>query len=197
MRHRLKLHRAYLIGPMDRAREQGRIWREELEDWLASMEIISFNPYKKPIIDDTALEDDDSFELRTQARARSDWDAMRTIMKPVRNSDLRMCDHADFIISYLNLDHKMCGTWEELFTSNSQKKPIVVMMEGGKKEVPDWLFSVCPHEMIFGTWDEVKEYIRHIDQDEHINPLGRWRFFDIENQIKKILNGPKPTISQG
>ncbi len=186
--HRLRLHRAYLVGAMDRAREAGKIWRDDLGAWLKRRKIIAFNPYQKPALDKATFEDDDAFVARHEAKERGDFDFVRDNMKHVRAFDLRMVDHSDFLVVNLDIEQHPCGTYEEIFSANRQKKPIITRAAHGKKNMPDWLFGVYPHETMFDTWDEIKEYIRHIDEDTEIDTLGRWQFFDLEPVIRELLD---------
>ena len=50
-------------------------------------------------------------------------------------------------------------------------------MEQGKNQTPDWLFGTIPHQMFFSTWDEIKQYLIHIDTSENIDTHKRWYFF--------------------
>ena len=173
---------------MDRARESGRQWREDMEPWLVSRGIITLNPYDKPLLEsDNALEDDDSFVQMHKAKELGLFTKASQLMKPIRKVDLRMVDHCDFIIVNLDMKQEPCGTWEELFLANREMKPIVTHCAQGKKNMPNWLFAVFPHELMFDSWDEVKEYLRHIDEDEHVDHLSRWHFFDIEDKVRQIL----------
>lgn len=101
-------------------------------------------------------------------------------MRPIRNVDLRFTDMADFLIVNLDLEVHPCGTYNEVFIAVQQKKPIIIHCEQGKKEIPNWLWGCCKHELFFSTWHEVKEYLRHIDEDKEANHLGRWQLFDFE-----------------
>ena len=74
----------------------------------------------------------------------------------------------------------MCGSYHEAFVAVAQKKPLLIMCQQGKQNVPNWLFGVVPHEHMFGSWSELIEYIHHINEDEEVEDLNRWRFFDWE-----------------
>ncbi len=189
--NRLKRTRCYLIGGMDRAADAGVGWRRRTKAELADLEIDFFDPTRKPI--DVGVEDDDSRRLRRMAKQRGHFDLVRAEMKPIRGVDLRMVDTSDFDICHLDLETYAFGTVEEITLANRQKKPILVHMEGGKDQAPDWLFAMIPHELIFGTWDELYAYVRHIAHDELIDTLGRWYFFNFhgdntpEDQIRACL----------
>lgn len=185
--NRLLFSKAYMVGSMDRSWEAGKEWREWLEQKLIDMGIIPMNPYKKSIIECNAFEDDDSFEKRSRAKKAGDWDTFAAIMKPVRAVDLRMVDRSDFLICNYTINIHLCGTIEEIVTANRQKKPVLIMCEEGKYNIPDWLFGMLPHELFFESWDDLLEYLRHINEDEEISNLGRWTFFNDIEIIKGIL----------
>jgi hypothetical protein len=100
-------------------------------------------------------------------------------MKVIRSVDLRLVDISDFLIVNLDLDIHPCGTYEEIFWANRQKKPIIVHMEQGKNSAPDWLFGTIPHQTIFSSWDDIKEYLNHINSSENIGTYKRWYFFSV------------------
>ena len=192
--NRLKLMRAYLVGPMDYDRHTGKEWREEIGEWLhLEKNAIVIDPYHKPmssVSTEFALEDDENYRIVKQAIADGNYARAESRMKKVRATDLRIVDHSDFQIINLDLDKRPCGTYEEMFTGNRQKKPLITVCPQGKKAIPPWLFGTFPHQMMFETWDEVKDYLNHIDTavDEKIDTLGRWVFFDLEKQIRSILD---------
>lgn len=193
--NRLKFSRAYLVGPMDRAWEESKEWRTELQTWLNKQGILVYNPYEKPLISVTAqgLEDDDGFKLRVESLEKEDYDKTRSLMKNVRTTDLRLVDHSDFLVVNFDLTKIPCGTYEEAFWANREKKPVIFHCVQGKKNMPHWMFGTFPHELFFDSWSAVRRYILHIayDPDIHINTLNRWMFFNLEPQIKKIIENDK------
>ena len=66
----------------------------------------------------------------------------------------------------------------EFRIANEQMKPIVVHVEQGKSECPDWILGRIPHQMIFSTWIQVADYFRYIAYDIEIDKMNRWYFFD-------------------
>jgi hypothetical protein len=52
-------------------------------------------------------------------------------------------------------------------------------MEQGKNSAPDWLFGTIPHQTIFSSWDDIKEYLTHINSSENIDTYKRWYFFSV------------------
>jgi hypothetical protein len=86
---------------------------------------------------------------------------------------------SDLGIVNLDLNVHPCGTLEEIFLANRQKKPIIIHMVQGKDQTPDWLFGTIPHQMIFSSWDDIKEYLSHINSSENIDTYRRWYFFSV------------------
>lgn len=177
--NRLKGSTCYVPGPMDRCTtEQGNGWRRDIAEFLRARGIMVINPYEKPI--DVALEDENFVKLRKQLMDKRDYDGVRSMMQPVRRLDLRCVDKSDFQVCNLDLDYLPCGTFEEIFTGNKQKKPIIIHCPQGKHNIPFWMFAVLPHEMFFDKWDDVKSYIIDVDDGHDSRHFGRWWFFDHE-----------------
>lgn len=177
MMNRLKNQRVYLAGAMDRVPDRGATWRDNITPFLENLGIVVFNPITKPT--NAGMEDQDSHIIKTKLKQSERYDELSDVMKTIRRVDLRLVDISDFLIVNINLDIHPCGTYEEIFTANKCKKPIIVHMEQGKNNTPDWLFGTIPHQMIFSHWSDLKSYLVHINSDENIEPYRRWQFFDI------------------
>lgn len=186
--NRLFLNRVYLAGAMDRVPDGGTQWRDKLTPWLNSLGIVVLNPVDKPC--DIGREDAATRKKRHDAKMLGDY-SLLLADKEVRGVDLRLVDNTDFLIVNIDLDTHPCGTYEELFWANREKKPIIVRVEQGKNHGPDWLWWTIPHHMIFGTWDEVQKYIEHIafDPIEKVDRSRRWIFFDWDKITQPAIEG--------
>jgi hypothetical protein len=162
---------------MDRVPDRGATWRDNITPFLQQLDIVVFNPISKPT--DVGLEDTDTHKIKTKLKEMQRYDELTAMMKTIRAVDLRLVDMSDFMIVNLDLDTHPCGTLEEIFWANRQKKPIIVHMVQGKSHTPDWLFGTIPHQMIFSTWEEIKNYLIHIDTSENIDTHKRWYFFSV------------------
>lgn len=180
--NRLKNQRVYLAGPMDRCPDNGKTWRDQLTPILERMGVNVLNPISKPT--NIAKEDEDTRKYKQKLKQNKNYDALATVMKEIRNVDLRMVDISDFIIVNLDMSIYPCGTMEEIFLANRQKKPIILRIHQGKDNTPDWLFGTIPHQMIFSEWHEVIHYLDHINSSDSFNAYNRWYFFSIENTSK-------------
>jgi len=174
--NRLKGMTAYLCGAMDRVADGGVEWREHITPKLQEFGVGVFNPCNKP--SDYAPEDEDTRELIHSLKRSGRYDEVASVMKPICAVDLRMVDIAHFIIMNLDIDSHLCGSYHEAFVAIGQKKPVIVMCKQGKRNLPNWMFGVVPHQMVFINWSETLEYLHHINEDENVKHLNRWRFFD-------------------
>lgn len=177
MNNRLKNQRVYLAGAMDRVADRGNGWRDNITPFLESLGIIVFNPIKKPT--SVGSEDESTHKLKIHLKNIENYDELSLIMKTIRSVDLRLVDISDFLIVNLDLDIHPCGTYEEIFWANRQKKPIIIHMVQGKQSAPDWLFGTIPHQMIFSNWDDIKTYLNTIHTENIINTRNRWCFFTV------------------
>lgn len=177
MLNRLKNQRVYLAGAMDRVADRGNGWRDNITPFLDSLGIVVFNPIKKPST--VGIEDFATHQFKKKLKLEKQYDELAQLMKTIRSVDLRLVDISDFLIVNLDLDVHPCGTYEEIFLANRQKKPILIHMVQGKQECPDWLFGTVPHQMIFSSWEEIKEYLIKINNIADIDTYNRWYFFNI------------------
>jgi nucleoside 2-deoxyribosyltransferase len=172
MINKLKNHRVYLAGAMDRVKDRGNGWRDTITPFLENLNITVFNPIKKPT--SIGLEDEETQEYKKSLKLNLKYDELSFLMKTIRSVDLRLVDISDFLLVNLDLDVHPCGTYEEIFWANRQKKPIIVHMVQGKHNAPDWLFGTIPHQMIFSNWLEIKKYLIDINNNNDNNTYNRW-----------------------
>ena len=177
--NKLKGSRAYLAGPIDYCTEDGVAWRRDITIDLRSIGVIVLDPTEKPVtnLGDIPSEIGKEKERTKRLKESGQFDELKVIAKKIRNIDLRMTDISDFLIVYLDLKIPMCGTWEELFNANRQKKPIIVFTDGGPYGAPLWLHGTLDHNYIFHNLAQVKRYIYDIN-DGTVKMDGRWKLLD-------------------
>ena len=175
--NRLKNQRVYLAGAMDRVLDRGTGWRDFITPFLEELGLIVFNPIKKPT--DIGKEDEHVQIIKKEYKKNLKYDELSALMKSIRSVDLRLVDISDFLIVNLDLDTHPCGTLEEIFLANREKKPIIIHMVQGKQNAPDWLFGTIPHQMIFSSWQEITDYLNYINCSNVINDYKRWYFFNV------------------
>lgn len=166
---------AYLSGAIDRCPNLGIEWRQFIGDKLKeNYNVIPYNPMNKPI---AIAGEHENRLLRKQWKSDGEYHKLAAFMRTLRHVDLRMCDKSDFGIFYLDLDIYACGTFEELFLMNKQKKPTLIVCKQGKKEVPDWIYGMVTHELMFDNFSDMFVYLDKVDSGQADN-LGRWLIFD-------------------
>jgi hypothetical protein len=180
MHNRLNNQRTYLAGAMDRVADRGNGWRDQITPFLESLGITVFNPIKKPSA--IGMEDFTVYQYKKSLKLEKNFDELSKLMKTIRSVDLRLVDISDFLIVNLDLEIHPCGTYEEIFWANRQKKPIIIHMVQGKENAPDWLFGTIPHEMIFSSWDDLKKYLHDINTLPEIKNYNRWYFFNYDRK---------------
>ena len=147
----LEKTKTYLLGSMEY--ENGEAWRNKAEVVLGEIGIRCLNPYKKPFI--LKVNEDES----------------------TRNK-LRCCDLVDFGICYINPKVPSWGTAEEITTLNREKKPIFIIIEGGKNLCPLWILGMIPHKYIYNSLDEVLNMIKNINDGVTKIDSERWQLLD-------------------
>lgn len=174
--------RTYLCGSIDSSLDLGIGWRRRITSFLDKFGIVTLDPTRKPL-----AETEEDIEFRNKRHELKNaclYREVSEIMKKIRQIDLRLCDLCDWSIVCLDLSVTLCGTWEELFTLNRSKKPILVYCQQGIQSIPDWLFATLPYQMFFEDWDDLRNYIVTIDdKDNDIDTHRRWQFFDYNKLI--------------
>ncbi len=173
--NRLRGQRVYLAGAMDRVPDRGSTWRDKITPPLQALNITVFDPLKKP--GNVGIENEETYKVKQKLKSAKKYDELSRIMKTIRAVDLRMVDISDFIIVHLDINTHPCGTLEEIFLANRQKKPIIIHIEQGKNKCPDWLFGSMPHNLFFDTWMEVMQYLYVVDNSSN-ETFNRWCFLN-------------------
>lgn len=169
--------KCYLIGSMQY--ENGEAWRERAESVLKEMGVIPLNPYRQPFIDGPP-ENEDSHTKWQSLLEEGKYDEVSEVMSKIRNRDLSMVDKSDFLICYLKTSVFTAGTMEELVSAVQKKRPVFVVMEGGKKKTPFWILGMLPAKYIHDSFEEVFDILGKINSGEKEFDGERWRLLKPE-----------------
>ena len=170
--------RCYLAGPIDNAKDDGIGWRKELSKWLKRRGVIIFDPCDKPVTHAKYKEIDDEKKKMMTLKKTGRYYELTQRMKEIVHFDLRMVDISDLVIVYINPEIRTFGTIHELLNSLHQRKPTLVVIEGGKQNVSNWLFGIMDFNFMFDDFESLKEFLTHIDKGTIEADLSRWVFFD-------------------
>ena len=168
--------RTYVAGAMDRVADGGVGWRNRISPMLKSMGVTVLNPCDKPV--EVGIEDSQTRGEIERLKSSRQYDKIRKTYGVIRTLDLRCVDISDFIIASIDINVHACGTYEEVSVANSQKKPVLIWCQQGKENAPNWLFFMLPHQHIFGSLDELLEYLANVHSGRDHNHYKRWFFFD-------------------
>lgn len=169
----LKNTKTYLIGAMQYSSD-GRSWRDDMGDFLKEMEVTVFDPYDKPFIN-APQEDEQTHSKMYELLQNGEWDQVAEHFKKVRAFDLSMVDRSDFVICYINPKIPTIGTIEELSWAARLKRPVFIVIEGGKQNTPLWIFGMFPHKFIYNNFSEVKNVLTMINTGVKQIDSDRWR----------------------
>lgn len=170
--------KTYLIGPMQYTSD-GQSWRDDMTDFLTDREITVFDPYKKPFLN-APKEGPETHEWLLERIDCGEYHIVEEHMKKVRAFDLSMVDRCDFIVCYYDPNVPTVGTIEELSWAVRMKRPIFMVIEGGKEKTPFWMFGMFPHRYIYSSFVELKEMLARIDDGKTVIDSDRWRLFKQE-----------------
>ena len=176
--NKLKGLRCYLAGPIDNAKDDGVRWRRELTKWLKIKNIHVFDPCNKSIAHAKYKEVDDEKRKMMALKKSGRYFELSQRMREIVHFDLRMTDISDFLIVYMNPKISMFGTIHEFINSLHQRKPTLVVVEGGKSNAANWIYGIMDFNFIFDSFDELKDFLEHIDQGIIEADLSRWVFFN-------------------
>jgi nucleoside 2-deoxyribosyltransferase len=173
----------YLVGPIDFAADAGVGWRKDIinKSDEVGLEITYLDPTDK--VEGMIQEVEEEQNLMKKYRQEHNWDEFAGFMKQIVHSDLRMVDYSDFIIMKLDPTIHMCGSYHELVIAVQQKKPVFLIVEGGKEKCPSWIFGILNHKYIYNNVDEVVDMLSSINKGEH-DLSYRWTL--IRQAMKRI-----------
>ena len=162
----LKGARCYLGGPIENSTDEN--WRPAVEQRLVEeFEINLFNPFDDP---------KQQWAPRLhEARIGRDYKTMRKIAKKFVRKDLAIVDRSDFIISCLPYKVPTTGSVHEVIESNVRKKPTLLVCPQGKEYLPYWYFGFIPDRYMFGSWDDLYEYLQDVNKGK-CKRDDRWSF---------------------
>ena len=105
-------------------------------------------------------------------------------MKEIVHMDLRMVD-ISFVIVYLDPASRPFGTIHELLNSLHQRKPTLVVVEGGRTNASNWLFGIMNYGFMFDDFESLQVWLRQIDDGTIEGDLSRWVFMDVDGNKGK------------
>ena len=174
---------AYLIGSIDEAPDDGVGYRREIISLSKKYDLKI--KYLDPTNKLKGLQGEIGSEQDRIERyfRRKRWKDLTNFMKMIVRADLRQVDLSDFVIAKIDKSVHMCGSYHEIILADIEKKPILTVIEGGKREAPAWLFGILDHKLMFDSEDECVRYLDKINRGE-VKLDDRWVL--LRKQLEEI-----------
>jgi len=159
--------RLYLSGPIEHGEDKIN-WRIEPKNILQNeFGLVLFDPF-----DDPKQQWVPTLDV---ARANKDYATIQKIASAFVRKDLGAVDRSDILISCLPYKVPTTGSHHEIINSNDTKKPTLIVCPQGKEFIPIWYYGFIPLEFMFGSWEELYEYLRQVNAGLH-KDNDRWAF---------------------
>lgn len=159
--------RVYLGGPIEHD-DTGLNWRTEPSKVLVErFGVDLFDPFSDP--------KQQWVPTLVEARNNCDYDTMAEIARDFVSKDLIMVERSDILISHLPKGVPTTGTHHEIIFSSNNKKPTLLVCPQGKQHVPLWYYGWIPHQCMFGSWDDLYDYLQEVVEWKHTDNR-RWRY---------------------
>ena len=173
----------YLIGAIDQACDLGSGWRKLFMDEckLSGLNIKFLDPTDK--VTGLQSESQDEHKRIVMLKGQKRWDELSEFMYRIVREDHRSVDLSDFVVFYLDPSVHTCGSYFELQSALTEKKPYFIIVKGGKKNTPAWLFGICDHNQFFGSVESVVEKLASLDSGRS-SLSDRWVLF--RKQIRDL-----------
>jgi hypothetical protein len=153
----------YLIGPIEHAHDDGVGWRKYIKNKCKSknINIKWLDPTDK--LEGLKKEIGDEKKEVSGLKKSEKWEELRILMKSIVRQDLRCVDISDFLIIKIDKSIHMCGSYHEIVVALNQKKPVLAIIEGGRKNCPDWIFGIMHYENMFDNEDDLIDYLLELN----------------------------------
>ena len=153
----------YLIGAIDEAPDDGLTYRQYIraECKNRNVKIKFLDPTHKPNGFQSEIAEEK--KKHKSLRENKKWDELSKFMKDIVHLDLRSIDLADFVIAKISKNVPMFGSIHEIVQADIQKKPVILIVEGGKQNTPAWCFGILDHNLFFDSEDQCIEYLEKVN----------------------------------
>lgn len=147
----------YLSGGMEYASDEGRHWREEMEQWLQTeLGWTSFNPNRESErFLQVHLPGADFRDLKSSNPTR-----FRELVRQIVELDCRaVAEHSDMVICYWDESAiRGAGTKGEITIARYFNKPVYLVTSIPEMDIPGWVLGCATR--IFPSFDAVRTFLK-------------------------------------
>ena len=158
--------RGYLGGPIE---------NDQQPDWRIGPKKVLREEFGVNVVDPNEDEKQQWATSLQKARDECDYEEMKRIATQFVQKDLTLVSKMDLVVSYLPYKVATTGTHHEIINSSNNKTPTLLVCPQGKQFIPLWYYGFIPHECMFGSWDDLYEYLREVDAGLHAHNR-RWHY---------------------
>lgn len=109
-----------------------------------------------------------------QATEDENYDEVERIATLFTKGDLSKIDRCDFLIAAVFKDIPSVGVPCEVVHAIGIKKPVMIVSLPTKQACPKWYFGNMRHRYIFGSWNELFDYLQEVDEFKHRDNHRWW-----------------------
>ncbi len=99
-----------------------------------------------------------------EAKKLKNYARMKEIAQEFVRKDLGMVYKSDILIACLPYRVPTTGTHHEITESWRAMKPTLLVCPLGKENLPVWYFGLFPSQHMFGSWNDLYEYLDRVNQ---------------------------------
>ncbi len=175
MKNNLNHLRCYFAHPIEFANKLENnnieLHTKQIVEYLTKKNVEAIEPEKVIALGINEVEN------REQLFNDHNFKEIRRQMKIIVRKDLRSVDISDFIIAYLPKGVRTTGTIHEIIQCDAQRKPTLIICPDGIQHIPAWLFGIIPLRYMFGSINDLFQYLYSIDQSDLCKiEDDRWQF---------------------
>lgn len=156
-------------------------WRKQVKEELEPIGVKILSPLDKIFLN-YQKEDEDTLKQLKQMAVDGRWVELRERAKEIRRRDLSACDYSTFLIAVIDTRYHTCGSYDEVFTSLKNNKPVFFHFIGDKENpienIPTWMWACVPPEFFYSSLEDIIEDIKKIDKGEKQIDQKYWKILE-------------------
>lgn len=156
----------YLAGPIE---------FDLSENWRVPVLDVLTNRFKINVFDPSIDEKQNKAKLIDKALEEGNYDEVECIARQFVKKDLGTIQRSSALIACNLFKVPTTGTPTEVMHAVNLKQPVMIVCPQGKKFASRWYFGCIKHQYIFGSWNELYDYLDEVDRGLHKNN-HRWAF---------------------
>lgn len=156
----------YLSAPIE--------YEKVTEDWRKPVKDYLTNRFGINVFDPAADEKHKINDVLEPALDKGDFDLVERIATAFVKKGMSEIDRSDFLVLYNPRGVPTTGCPCEVHHAVQLKKPVLIVSPQGKHAASKWYFGYIRHRYIFGSWQELYDYLQEVDEYKHKDNHRWW-----------------------